>query len=309
MKTLNSYFFLTLFLSFPILSLAQKDTIPTTELSDDDLVFLWKARDQYQDWLEGSELGKIVKVSELFIANKEDLVVLDLEITTGSDWLGLKEGYAEKNGTDLRRTLFNKFLFLAEIDRTQAGIRIRSKEKDYYIDMRFVKGELKMHESKLKGSRKGTVVIDIKKLPKALKGEGADNLEFTKDRIIDYFDDYYTKKSNWFQNVRFKHTEEEENGIYYLNFTISNIKKEVLDDFLLGYFERITVNITLKKINNKIVALYEVQAKYGQGILTEPRKGDYTDVDPKYKAYLDEYAVELKEEISTAIKKKVKKKD
>lgn len=303
MKSLNGYVLLILFLSFPLFSLAQKDTIPTRELSDDDLEFLWKARDQYQDWLDGSELSKVIKVSELFIANS-NLVMLDLEITTGSDWLNLKEGYQEKSGTDLRRTLFNKLLFLAEIDRTQAGIRIRSKENDYYVDMRFVNGELKIHESKLKGSRKGTVVIDIKKLPKALKGDGADGLELTKERIIKYFDEFYSKKSNWFQNVKFKETEEEKDGVYYLSFSISNIKKEVLDDFVFGYYERISIDITLKKVNNKIIALYEVQAKYGQGILIEPRKVDFTDVDPKYKSYLDQYAKELKGEIDKAIKDK-----
>lgn len=285
---------------FPILNYAQDSS--EVDLND-DWQFLTKSRDHYQEWLESTELSKVIQVTDLLIASPS-LVVLDLQITNGADWVNLRDKYADRNGTDLSRMLFNKLLFLAELDRKQAGIRIRSVEKDYYVDMRYQDDTLAIYESKLRGSVKGTVTIDSRALPKSLKGKGLNTIDTTKNRLIAYFNKYYDEKKGFFYDANFKVLDDEEKeGVHYLEFSIWNISNEVLNDFTIGYYERISINITLKKDKEDIVILYEIQAKFGAGLFKAPRRSDYKDVEIKYKEYLEEYGKEFKTKIQEAIKK------
>jgi hypothetical protein len=298
MEHLKITLFTFLFI-LPLLTYAQDSS--KVDLND-DWEFLTKSRDHYQEWLESNtELTKVIRVTNLII-HSPNLVVLDLEITNGADWVSLRDKYAERNGTDLSRMLFNKFLFLSELGRKQAGIRIRSAEKDYYVDMRYKDSNLITHESKLKGSVKGTVTIDAMKLPKSLKGKGVDTMEETKKQLIEYFKGYYDEKKGFFYDANFKVLNDEKvEDTHYLEFSIWNISNEVLYDFAIGYYERISIIITLKEDKGSVTILYEIQAKYGAGLFKAPRRSDYKDVEINYKEYLDEYGKGFKSKIKEAI--------
>ena len=289
------------FLLIPLVALSQDTS--RVDLND-DWEFLTKSRDHYQEWLESTELSKVLRVTDLLIASSK-LVVLDLEATSGADWVNLRTKYADRNGTDLRRMLFDKLLFLSELETDQAGIRIRTALKDYYVDMRYKNDTLAIHESKLRGSGQGTTFIDAQKLPKSNKVNSTNTINKTKVRLKKYFKHYYDGRDGWFNDSKFEVVKEEVQGDkHHLHFKITNIRGEILNDFNIPYYERIRISITLYEENGGVVFVYEIFGKYGSGIIYGPRKNAYKDMEIKYEEYLIDYAEDFAPKIRQALQRR-----
>lgn len=266
----------------------------------DDWDFLHQARGQYEQWLEGSELGKILRVTDLQIY--EDLVILDLRAPNGNDWTSFKSRYQENFGADLRRKLFQKMVFLFELDRDQAGLRIRTDLSDHYVDMRYKSDTLILNETVRKDvPRNDSLYIDFNNISCALVGNGAASIELTKSKLRQFFEQYYQNKSKPYREVQFDIYDSEPS---HLSFVIWNLKKEILNDFSIGYFERILLDLTFKAEGEGVKVYYEVFGSFGSGIFKAPRKSNYTDIDLEYdKAYLDDYQRRIKNKINDHMKK------
>ena len=262
-----------------------------------DWNFLHQAREDYQDWLEESDLTKVIRVHDLII--KPEIVIMDLRISNGTDWISLKERYLEYYGTDLRRKLFKQMTFIFELKDKEAGLRIRSDFSDHYVDMRY-RDTLVIHETVPRGMRKDSLQLKMKDIPGAVAGNGAATIQLSKSKLKQYFEKYFQKKRSFFQEAEIEVTDETDN---HLNFQIWNITDEILDDLLMGYFEYIVVDMTLNVKGNVVKIYYDVEGKYGSGIYKGPRKSAFKRIDKSfYKQYMDDYKRRLTSRIRESLK-------
>ena len=262
-----------------------------------DWDFLHQAREDYQDWLDESDLTKVIRVHDLII--KPEIVIMDLRITNGTDWISLRERYLEYYGTDLRRKLFKQMTFIFELKDKEAGMRIRSDFSDHYVDMRY-RDTLVINETTTKGLRKDSLQLKMKDIPGAVAGNGAATIQLSKSKLKQYFEKYFQKKRSFFQEAEIEVTDETDN---HLNFQIWNITDEILDDLLMGYFEYIVVDMTLNVKGNVVKIYYDVEGKYGSGIYKGPRKSDYKRIDKSFdKQYMDDYKRRLTSRIRESLK-------
>ncbi len=282
------------------LALLMSFTASSAQDLTQDWDFLHQARSQYERWLEGTELKKVLRVHDLQIF--PELVLLDLRIPNGNDWISFKERYEAKYGTDLRRKLFQQMLFMFQLEQAQAGLRIRSDQNNHYVDMRYRADTLAINETNPKSSRIDSIRIDFSKIPGAVIGDGAANLALTRSKLRQFFAEYYREKSTRFREVKYDIFDEEP---LQLSFIIWNLKKEILNDLVLGYYERILLDLTFKTEGQSIKIYYEVYGSYGSGIFRAPRKTEYTDIDLDSKStYMDEYKRKIKSRINQFMKKR-----
>ena len=70
---------------------------------------------------------------------------------------------------------------------------------------------------------------------------------------------------------------------------ITNISKEVLDDFAIGYFELIIIDVFIQEKDQNVEIVYNFRAKYGSGIFVAPRRSGYVDINSDYPEYVKRY--------------------
>ena len=225
----------------------------------------------YKDWLNSSDMQYVLRVEDMVVY--EDMLLLDLKVSSAAAWHSLDKQYdISTNGDTLYKRLFNKLAFLMEIDRRQTGVRIRSDKEDFYADIYYKENEVKARISGLpKGEIDGILKLDLSNHVKGAKGKGAKNIIATKRILKRKLPQFYKNKSNFFQTVKVDTYEEKK----LLNFTIYNIKKELIHDDLFGYFERIDIEMTFTEEEGEVTIKYHIDCKYGSGIFTAPRMSGY----------------------------------
>lgn len=259
------------------LSLFSQDSLAVEDLTKSQSFFDTTLLD-YKDWLNSSDMGYVLRVEDMVVY--DDMLLLDLKVSSAAAWYSLEEQYAiSTNGDTLSKRLFNKLAFLMEIDRMQTGVRVRSDKNDFYADIFYKNNQVKARMSGLqKGEIDGFLKLDLSNHVKDAKGKGAKNIITTKRILKANLPKFYKDKSNFFQTVKVDTYEEKR----LLNFTIYNIKKELIHDDLFGYFERIDIEMTFTEEEGEVTIKYHIDCKYGSGIFTAPRMSGYTPLK-KYK--------------------------
>jgi len=240
-------------------------------------------QEYFKAWLDSTKLSEHIQVSKLKV--RSDRLLLQMKIANKDIWLDLKEEFEQKYHSNFAKVLLDKFLFQMSVGKDSAEINIHCVSADYPIGIYYQDGKLKVDEALPLVTTKGMFQLNISDFPTGKPQTAKGKSEDIKRRIKLYLRDYYLAKSSFWHKVHFSVIDNEEE----ISFEISNIKKEVLDDFVMGYFERIVIDMYVEQKGNIVEVTYELQAKYGSGIFIAPRRSGYKDMEPKYQDYVDQY--------------------
>lgn len=255
----------------------------------------------YQDWLDSTQLSNYFKIKNLAVHPTQ--LVLSMELAKKEDWFDVKDEFQRQFKTDAGKKMLDKFAFQMAVGGDSIEIQIACQQEKYPIELKYIDNEFTVLEALPFVSTRGSFKIELSDIPvkdpQRTKGSAKD----VKDLIILYLQDYYGKKKFLWRKAKFEVIDNEDE----VNFEISNIKKEVLDDFLIGYFEYIKIDFYIEQKGQIVEVNYDLQAKYGSGILVAPRRSGYKDMEPKYQDYIDQYRKKFKSMIKAVMNAKALK--
>lgn len=237
----------------------------------------------YQEWLNATQLNQVISIQKLDVHT--DSLKLHLQVKTRDDWFDLKDTYRQKFNGQIGKLLLDKFIFQMAVGKDSARIEINSVSGDYPIYLSYQLGKFDKKEEEPNFSTKGMFQLKLSDLPKQQSQQAFGSVEEIKGLVELYLSAHFRKKKTTWQKVKFSTID---NGDV-INFEVSNIKKEVLDDFLIGYFELITIDMAFEQKGKMVEINYQLQAKYGSGIFIAPRRSGYKDMEPRYQDYVERY--------------------
>jgi hypothetical protein len=259
-----------------------------------DSIFFQKQAIEYQSWLSGAGISKIIKYENMEMLS--DKVVLRFELKSDLDWMGLKKSYNDSNPNSVSELLFSRMIHLFEVPQENAEISL-SDHKNYYVNISYKNNKLLVVETNPKGFVTNNLTIPVVKINK-LKTEFSqdvveNNVDMVKNIIENYLRSFYQNKTARFSQARVN-IWQDDNTVYA---KISNITKEIIYDNLIGYWELIDYVIKVEQVESNVKIYYTLQGKYGAGIFVAPRQNDFVDMERDYKNYLDTYNEQLKSNI------------
>ncbi len=257
-----------------------------------------KQQKNFEAWLDSTQLSAHIQVTRLKI--KPNRLILDMQIQNKDIWFDLKETFKEKYHASFGKKLMAKFLFQMSVGKDSLEINIHTLSGDYPIGIYYNENKLVINEELPLVTTKGIFQLDISDIPSSKPQMTKGNLEEIKKRLKLYLRDHYIAKSSFWHKVHFSVIDNDNE----VSFEISNIKKEVLDDFIMGYFEFITIDMYFVQKGTTVEVSYELQAKYGSGIFIAPRRSGYKDMEPKYQDYVEQYRKKFRSLVKDVINAK-----
>jgi len=263
-----------------------------------DSAFFQKQLTEYQNWLYGTGISKILKYENMEMLS--DKLILHFELKNDTDWMGLKKSYNPTNPNSISELLFSRMIHLFEVPQENAEISL-SNHQDFYVNITYKNNKLLVDEPSPKGLVSNHLIIPVVKIHLLKTQLNPDviesNVDVVKNIIVNYLQKYYKRKTARFSQARIK-IWQDENTVYV---KVSNITKEIIYDNLIGYWELIDYEIKVEQENNEVKIYYTLQGKYGAGIFVAPRQNDFVDMERDYKNYLDSYNNQIKSNIRSEL--------
>ena len=250
-----------------------------------DALFFEETLADYQAWMDKTGMSTILTIDTLII--NPDFLDLELAVPTAHHWFALRNQFQDSTKEHIGDALLYKFLFQMEIGRDSATIGITADDSGYRIDIHFQEEEVAVKELLPDATAKNNGIQVKLSMDAAMENtmRTRRSKEEVKRLITNYFKQHYEEKTVWGSKSKYE-------AIQYgdiLSLEISNIKKEILHDFLIGYFELISIDIHLEQKGELLEITYHLQGKYGSGVFVAPRRSGYKDMDGHYEAYLARY--------------------
>jgi hypothetical protein len=111
--------------------------------------------------------------------------------------------------------------------------------------------------------------------------------------ISGFFKEYYESKGG---KITFTNDKED-----YKSFNVRNLKQEIIKDSNL--WEKISVSVIFRKIEkNQLETILVLDGQYSSGF-KPPKDYSYSDMEPRYSGYLQEYGQQLMTKIDRHIRK------
>lgn len=240
-------------------------------------------------------------------------------------WRDLKIAFEKTHPLILEQELFYKMAHMMEVRQSVANVQIYDtydlrKEPLFSRAIYFENDSVKVESSNPKSqTREVDIQIDdfskMKKMSKAEFQKKFDR-ESVYDSIVQYATKKYEQKKCEDRSPKLRILE---TGTT-LRFEINDLCREVLTDEAnpllcqilqkFGYDcnwakrELLTFTIVQRPIDNGFQLSIEIDGKYGSGFYEKVRRGGYMDMEIDFKAYLERYADEFKEEIKRMIHNK-----
>ena len=286
----------------------------------DQAFFVQTGKNEYQEWLNDSGIGQVIKVRSVEVS--EDQVILflafyaeDLNYCIAA-WRQLKKDFAAKKAISLEQALFYKMIVMMDVPQEQAIIRIYStlEDQDYYFGgIHFEKGQVRVLDQLNSRSETRFVEVSPTNLD-SLKGEAKARFykKYDKAKIFNLVLNYAKDK---YPNICGEKGGGEiqvlEKGVV-LRFRVDDLCREILKSsrnpwycrfFNCNYIkrERITFLVTYSKMERGVQIGVEVDGRYSSGYYKEVGRKGYHLMDDNFKEDLEEYADIVKLEIEAAI--------
>ncbi|NJN77749.1 MAG: hypothetical protein HC803_04975 [Saprospiraceae bacterium] len=278
-----------------VLSLSSK-----AQFSSSDSIFFVEATKNFQSWLNTMSIGQDIYVTG-FETNNEK-VTLKLATNTPNDWLALRAAYHEQFQKHIGHFFLKNMTFHFELPLDSAAILIDTQKEGCKIlvefqDGKFVNDDGLPIEFVLKSGGGKYPISEMSAFsskPIVLKNRSAEDIKVIKQRIIGYLEGHYKSKDQyWGREANFDVLEIDNE----FSIEVTNISKEVLDDFAIGYFELIIIDIFIQENEDNIEIVYNFRAKYGSGIFIAPRRSGYKSMDEAYPEYLNRYDMKVRKMI------------
>ena len=314
------YTLFTFFITLPSL-LAQTQT---EDLSVDTPFFQEQAK-RYQEWLDRSGLGAVLKVQEVAVDTSLSLYLAFPQEEPDScraQWQRIKTDFEKKQSISLEQHLFYQLLHTMEVPQNVANIQMYntydlSKSYCYFNAIYFENGAVQTHTETCRAKQ-----LEINISPYDLDGvRELSTLEFSQtykkssiyEAIMDYAQIRYAKKKCDLRNPEVRELERGD----LLRFEVVDLCKEVLEDEedsriceVLRYFgrpcnwikrEKLEYTISLEPQEEGFLLKVGLTGKYGSGYYKKVRRGAYQDMEPDFEAYLDAYTDRMKLEFQKVI--------
>ena len=270
---------------FAFLLLTVVDT--ATLLAQDGLLkdapYFQETLSDYQEWLDSSHLSDILTISDL--KTNLSFIQLNMQINSRDDWFDLRDIYQEDYNRSICEDLIRKLSFQMALDKDSLIISIEAIKDDYPITLSYFNGDYLTMEKEPLLSTKGMLLLKLADVPTTKKTQTTGDSEHVKEVIKGYLKNHYEQRKVWGRKSRFVIIDTEGE----LSIEVSNLSKEVLDDFTIGYYEFIMIDMVLEQKGEYVEITYELQMKYGSGIFVAPRRSGYKDMEAKYSEYVERY--------------------
>lgn len=237
----------------------------------------------YQEWLDSTNLSKVLTIADL--NTHSDFLHLNMQVQSRDDWFDLRDIYEENYNRSICEDLIRKLSFQMALDKDSIKITINAVEDDYPVELSYYNGEFLTMEKEPLLSTKGMLILKLSDVPKTKTTQTTGEAQHVKEIIKGYLKNYYESKKVWGKSSRFVIIDTEDE----LSIEVSNLSKEVLDDFLIGYYEFIMIDMVLEQKGEYVEITYDLQMKYGSGIFVAPRRSGYKDMEAKYSEYVERY--------------------
>ena len=277
----------------------------------------------YQEWLDSSGLGKLLKVETITVDSNSLSLYLGFHTentdTIINTWEKLKISYDDYYPDSLEEGLFYKMPHLMEIPDSQCIIQIYdtydlSVQPCFFKVIYFEDGELRTESSGCRDPIDREMELNIGELTNGKKVSEQEiakalNRDMVYQKIIDHAKEYY--KSINTDNIPAEVNVLEKRK--KLRFEVINLRREVLTDeanpllaeiltrwgYRLNWVKREMLNFTIiyTKTEHGIKLHLSLDGKYGSGLFRQIERGGYLPMDPKFKKYLEVYADRFSESI------------
>lgn len=262
--------------------LAQDDT-DLTEYID----FFEDKESEFKAWLKTSRLAAAVILTGVDV--NEEVVKVGLKAHA---WDALETKVRAEQNQDLTELLFSRVLFTFDLRPHQASMTIDIGGTSILADH---EGEsLTIKREKNQGSMPGSVVVDISELSfynasaHNAKGSTAEVRSKLTAALKTYFSQYEAK----FENYGFDSYRVGTNGFA---IEVKNVRNVVLDK---DYFEFLLLQFSFSEANGELQVTYNLDCKYGSGIIWAPRSSGYYDMFSKYRDQMERFNIKLSGKIS-----------
>lgn len=266
-----------------------------------DSIFFDSTITDYQNWLTVTHLNEVLTYDNWTFGT----TVLEVYLTasTKEDWIHLRNYYRTTYQEPIHEKLFNKLTWQLAVEPHEVKLHITCAD-GYTIVIQapngaIVKKEPLPDEISLKGNFNHDLHLDhIETHQKAVSQM---DMKTAKQLIINYFQGYYEDKKVWWKKAKYESVDYENE----ISLEISNISKEILNDFLIGYYELILIDIFIEEKPGGIEINYTLKGKYGSGIFAAPRRSGYKDMSAKYPDYIERYNKRIRSMLKEVLEAKI----
>lgn len=271
-----------------------------------DSAFFANQKADMKAWLVQVGIDSL-KITDIRIQTVPSYVILRVYALSPEVWIALRESYLSQYKRNLEKDIFEKFVFLCEVEAKQALLIIEEPteslskfevkagldpDKDYSFNI--------IEHNKPKVAHVEKFQLPAAKIIPPKEATSIDDFEVARLRIISILRQYYAKKGTWFEQSKFDVKESIDKQVKII---ITNLRNEMLHDLFFGHFERIELRFYLTKEVEKVLFECMIDGKYGTSILLAPRSDyHYKDMGIRYQSYINDYALKIKSLLYYALK-------
>ncbi len=276
-----------------------------------DSVFFQQQVPVYQDWLNRSGFGQILKVQKLLVY--EEYVVLNLGFRSNdlremfASWKGLKEGFEEVSPVSLEEKLFYQAASVLELQDTMLAVGIydtynRFEVPTFKREILFIEGAVRVEEDNPKAA-----IEAIKLFPRDLQSGTLSSVakfqqKLSREKVYDciraHLIDHFSGAGYGAEAPEIEILEERIN----LRLKVTNLRKEVLGQSNLCSWlealgldcrwakrEQLTFLFTYEPTSGGIQLTGDISGKVGSGLYREVPRGSYRNLEPEFNDELQAY--------------------
>jgi hypothetical protein len=246
----------------------------------------------YQQWLQSTRLDSCIKADTAGI--DQDSVVLYLETKGLKNWNKLRFYADSAFGVDLAGVLYHRWSF--QLDHSPCLIRVEAG--DALITIRSDRRQVNMEIRRTLGPVSGfpdDAVSTLVKLNDTKTFSTRKAMNVVRDRIKSDLKAYFEPYKGLFVSYAFEDLSQDDST---MELAVSNIKKAVLQE---GYFEHLAFHFALRSRDGGTVLTFQMEGKYGSGIIWAPLESRYHPMTPQYQGEFDHFQSVLGNRIHTII--------
>lgn len=259
-----------------------------------DSLFFNDATEHFQTWLASTTTANDLKAQGFELQNNK--VTLKLTTSSRKEWISLRSAYYKFAKRHIGEQLLHRMTFHFEVPLDSAAITITSLDNNesysatiQYEDGKISDTEVLPLDIDMKGGGGKYPISEMAAFssrPVILKNKSEKDIKNIKKRVVEHLEGHYESKEQFWGREAKVEILEIDNEV---SIEITNISKEVLNDFTVGYFELIIIDIFIHENEGNIEIVYNFRAKYGSGIFIAPRRSGYVDMSEDYPEYLRRY--------------------
>lgn len=265
-----------------------------SQFTEVDSLYFDDATEIFQNWLENTTTVQNLKTNGFKVDSGK--IVLQLTTTSRLDWISLRSSYYKFTKRHIGEQLLHRMSFYFELPLDSAAIQITSiQEQENYVTVlqyknsEFSDSDVLPLDIEMKGGGGDYPISEMVAFsapPIIAKNKSAKDIKLMKEQLILHFEGHYKSIEQWFGREAVIDVLEIDNEF---TIEITNISKEVLNDFTVGYFELIIIDIFIQENGQNVEIVYNFRAKYGSGIFVAPRRSGYVDMNSDYPEYVRRY--------------------